>query len=267
MVTAAHCLPPNLGGVAMTDIEIYVGANVASPSFVLGVSDGLAHAAWNENVVPNDVGVLTLSQQAPMQPIPMIAENLGQMNAVGQSVRMVGYGITAFEGTGNGIKRTGDMQIDAIDASTIYLGPGPSLTCNGDSGGPLLMTVNGSEVLAGIHSRSDCDTQSLNERVDVHQSGFIRDYLDGTSGGAECTADGLCAEDCVTADPDCPNSSAATTTACAQTAASPTSIATAVAAATTGISRAAARPAARGRLSGRSFWCSGWSRIARRRRG
>jgi hypothetical protein len=204
VVTAAHCLPPNLGGVAMNQIELVVGGDVNNPTDVLSVSTGLAHAAWNENVLPNDVGVLALVEPAPMQPIPMLNADLGQMSPIGQTVRMVGYGITAFEGTGNGIKRSGDMSIDAVDASTIYLGPGPSLTCNGDSGGPLLMEVNGSEVLAGIHSRSDCDTQSLNERVDVHATGFIREFIADNGGGAECTADGLCAEGCASPDPDCP---------------------------------------------------------------
>ena len=204
VVTAAHCLPPNLEGVPMDAIEIFFGADINQGGSTIPVLSGLAHTAWNENVVPNDIGAVSLSQPAPVAPIPMLNDDLDALQPVGDTVRMVGYGITAFEGTGNGTKRSGEMTIDAMDSSTIYLGPGPSLTCNGDSGGPLLMNVDGVEVLAGIHSRSDCETQSLNERVDVHTTGFIRDFLRDYNGGAECIADGLCADGCASPDPDCP---------------------------------------------------------------
>lgn len=204
VVTAAHCLPPNLQNVPINAIEIFFGADITGAGTFIGVSDGLAHPAWNENVLPNDIGAVALVEAAPVAPIRMLTADLDTMSPVGQSVRVVGYGITAFEGGGNGTKRTGEMIIDEVDASSIALGPGPSLTCNGDSGGPLLMNVDGAEVFAGIHSRSDCDTVSLNERVDVHTAGFIRDFISAHGGGAECNADGLCAVGCASPDPDCP---------------------------------------------------------------
>lgn len=58
------------------------------------------------------------------------------------------------------------------------------------------------EVVAGIHSRSDCTTQAIDTRVD--------DYLDeinsfiGETAQPECFEDGQCASGCGAVDPDCP---------------------------------------------------------------
>ncbi len=122
---------------------------------------------------------------------------------VGKEVRAVGYGITEAEGEGGGVRRTGLLRLDRYSASSLYLNPGPSATCNGDSGGALLFEQDGVQVLGGIHSRSDCGSSIIAERVDVHTMDFIMPFIEEHEGAASCDLDGMCATGCDAPDPDC----------------------------------------------------------------
>ncbi len=203
VVTAAHCLPPNID-VPLFGIEVFFGADVASgDGTFLRVVDGLANPEWNLDVVAGDVGVLALEEDAPVAPMPMAYLDVSAMGMIGTEARAVGFGITEAEGEGNGQRRTGMLMVDRFDSSSLFLNPGPSATCNGDSGGALIFVQDGVEVLGGIHSRSDCGSSIIAERVDVHAMDFIMPFVEEHEGAASCNADGMCASGCDTPDPDC----------------------------------------------------------------
>ncbi len=203
VVTAAHCLPPNID-LPLNGIEVFFGSDVASgDGSKLRIVDALANPAWNLDVVAGDVGVLALAEDAPVAAMPMAYLDVTAAGMLGGEARAVGFGITSAEGDGNGTRRTGMVKIDRYDSSSIYMRPGPSATCNGDSGGALIFKQDGVEVLGGIHSRSDCGTAIIAERVDIHTMDFIMPFLEEHEGAASCGLDGMCATGCAEADPDC----------------------------------------------------------------
>jgi uncharacterized protein (TIGR03382 family) len=198
VVTAAHCLPPNLD-VPVDQLGVFFGSSTQAGGTTIGVAEAVVHPAWNPDVVPNDIGLIALAEDAPVAPARMIGSFT---RGSGEAVRLVGFGITVADGHDNGVKREGMATIEHVDASTIFLDAGPSLTCNGDSGGPLFVGDGaGGWLFAGIHSRSDCATVSLGERVDVHRADRIEPFIAEHEGGV-CDADQICDEDC-THDPDC----------------------------------------------------------------
>lgn len=205
VVTAAHCLPPHVD-VPMFGIEVYFGSNVAAEeSKTIRVVDAIANPDWNPNVVAGDVGVLALASDAPVEPMAMAYLDVTASGMLGEDARAVGFGVTAADGNGNGTRRSGMLTVDRYDASSIYLRPGPSATCNGDSGGALIFMQDGVEVLGGIHSRSDCNSAIIAERVDVHAMNFVMPFIEEHEGEASCDSDGLCASGCGDEpDPDCP---------------------------------------------------------------
>jgi V8-like Glu-specific endopeptidase len=198
VVTAAHCLPPNIE-LSTSAIEIFFGNDVDQGGTFIAATIANAHESWTIDAIPNDIGLVALSEDAPVTPMAMIAT--GEPAAAGEQVRLVGFGITEANGGDNGVKREGTGTIASADASTIYLAASPSLTCNGDSGGPMFVDRGGQPVFAGIHSRSNCTTDFLNERVDVHLDSRISPFI-AANGGGTCLSDGVCDEDCA-ADPDC----------------------------------------------------------------
>ncbi|MCP4447702.1 MAG: trypsin-like serine protease [Myxococcales bacterium] len=203
VVTAAHCLPPHVN-VPLFGIEVFFGSDVASGNGTkLRVVDGLTNPSWNVDVVAGDVGILAISDDAPVEPMPMAYLDVSVTGMVGADARAVGFGVTEADGDGNGLRRTGMLIVDRYDASSLFLNPGPSATCNGDSGGALIFMQDGVEVLGGIHSRSDCGSSIIAERVDVHTMDFIMPFIEQHEGAASCEADGMCASDCEDPDPDC----------------------------------------------------------------
>jgi len=198
VVTAAHCLPPNIPTDA-TEIDVFFGLDVSGPGTTIGVVDALAHPNWDIDNLGYDVGVIELAQAAPAAPIPMFTDAVTASHR-GAEIRMVGYGITSAGGDDNGLKRHGTGELDDFDAFSLQIASDPSGTCSGDSGGTALIDVDGTEYLIGIHSRSDCVAFALDERVDTHHDDFIMPFIDGVV--TNCAADGTCNEDCED-DPDC----------------------------------------------------------------
>jgi uncharacterized protein (TIGR03382 family) len=206
VVTAAHCVYPNIN-IRPTDVRVVFGLDSADPVERIAVKEGHPHPDWTKDKVPNDIGILVLEEPSRTATPPMLPGLLlKNSDMVGETVRMVGYGITRSEDD-PGIRRAGDMVIDRVDEHTIYLSPGPSATCNGDSGGPLFLDDGEGEMFAGIHSRSDCESDALNERVDIHVADFIvpvvrevGDTLDNVP--SMCAHDEVCNEDCIY-DRDC----------------------------------------------------------------
>jgi hypothetical protein len=89
---------------------------------------------------------------------------------VNATVRVVGFG--ADEQQMLGVKRQGTAAIDRVDAATFRIRAAPALSCNGDSGGPVLLTAGGVEQLAGVTSFGDpqCTLSGTNVRVDPQTS-------------------------------------------------------------------------------------------------
>jgi hypothetical protein len=204
VITAAHCLPPNLGDFGISSysqIDVFFGTNVGSGDFVPAI-DGWTHPGWNIDVFENDIGLLRLASPGPTTPIPFATEPM-TLSDQGAPVRLVGFGITQEGANDSGVKRHGNTNIAEVFQFVFTMGLQPSGTCSGDSGGPTLMMRGGQEVVAGIHSRSDCANEAIDTRVDDYND-VIFDFLGESPTDPQCTADGQCASACPAPDPDCP---------------------------------------------------------------
>jgi V8-like Glu-specific endopeptidase len=116
-----------------------------------------------------DLGLVALSAPAPASPVALRTQPL-DASFVNATVRVVGFG--ADDQQQVGVKRQGTAAIDQVDAATFRIRAAPALSCNGDSGGPVLLTSGGVEQLAGVTSFGDpqCTSSGTNVRVDAQAS-------------------------------------------------------------------------------------------------
>jgi len=200
-LTAAHCIHPDKAP-PIENFEIFFGENVDLDGVFIPVTEGAMHPLYQlGNPWPHyDIAVVRLAQTAPVAPIP-VATTPFDDDFVQQQVRLVGFGRTSMDSSDSGQKREGSASITAYASFLFYLHAQPALTCLGDSGGPALLLKNGREVVAGVHSQSDCVSHATEVRVDAHVASFLAPYLEPEPG---CHADELCASDCPAVDPDCP---------------------------------------------------------------
>jgi V8-like Glu-specific endopeptidase len=187
ILSAGHCLVEmqkefQQQGVTFkpTDVKIFYGTTVGSSGQSVGVSAAYAHPQYAllSNGAPQyDVSVWLLTQNSPEPAMAWQKTPLG--NVTGQTVTLVGYGVTdAQSQTGNGTRRTVQAQISGVDDQDIYYGNGYSGTCQGDSGGPMFLNQGGAEVLIGVTSYGDqsCVQEGANARVDAFAD-FINQYV------------------------------------------------------------------------------------------
>jgi hypothetical protein len=131
-------------------------------------------------------------------------------SSVGQSVRAVGFGATAAEKGTDGDKREGALLVAEVSPAAFTAGPGPAMSCRGDSGGPVFVATPGGPALAGITSGGDaaCAKAAQQARVDVAWDAFVMPYVAASEGAPPPPAGtvpitGLCEQPC-SADADCP---------------------------------------------------------------
>ena len=126
----------------------------------------------------HDIGVIVLKSPTRLTPFPVNTTPL-TASLVGQQVRLVGYGLdNPFQQTGAGIKRQVTVPIDNIDDKVIETGRFLQGSCNGDSGGPAFMTINGRETIVGVTSYGlpYCLYHGYYTRVDLY-SDWLRQYI------------------------------------------------------------------------------------------
>ncbi|MEO8701495.1 MAG: trypsin-like serine protease [Kofleriaceae bacterium] len=176
VITAAHCLPPHITE-PIEAVEVFFGADITQGGVRIAILEARAHPAWQPDSFTDDIGIIELVEPSAIGPVA-VGSTAGLTG--GDTLRAVGYGVSQAAGV-PGVKRTGELIVDTIDASTIELFADPAVTCNGDSGGP----VFAGDAVVGINSRSNCETAALAERVDAHA-----DFLAGDAnvvGGCSTT--------------------------------------------------------------------------------
>jgi hypothetical protein len=135
---------------------------------------------------------------------------------VGLEMISVGYSLSSSAGTGSGTKRSAVLTLDQVDEMFLYslseTNPDEGQICSGDSGGPQLAKLDGSEewVQVAVHSWGDtnCRTESGSSRVDVAWPWLLEQIaaVHGTADLCQINGryeDGVCDEWCDEVDPDC----------------------------------------------------------------
>lgn len=177
VLTAAHCVgkyPPESFGVLFGPLSDAgrgpLGAGLRGSFFrVIGVR---VHPAFDPMTFANDISLLRLSEAAPGKPVPRFEGALDE-TFVGATARVVGFGL-ADEGPANR-KRHGTVRVTEVSEREFVYGSAPSMTCSGDSGGPVFVSIDGVEFVAGVTSRGDaaCADHGVVARVDAPESPFF----------------------------------------------------------------------------------------------
>jgi secreted trypsin-like serine protease len=179
VLTAAHCVgeyPPESFGVLVGALSDPgrgpLGSGLDGSFFrVIGVR---VHPLFDPATFAHDLALLRLAEAAPAPPVPRLEGTLDEA-IVGSTARVVGFGF-ADEGP-FGAKRQGTVAVKEISEREIVYGSAPSMTCSGDSGGPVLMMIEGVERIVGVTSRGDaeCVDHGVAERIDDPSSAFFED--------------------------------------------------------------------------------------------
>jgi len=185
VLTAAHCDVAS----APEQLAVFFGPDVRRPGTVVPILEVLVHPDADASA-DADLALLLLAEPAPAPPVRLAADAaIGEAPPV--SVRVVGYGMTAAGAEDDVRKREGRARTDEVTPQHVLLGADPSLACNGDSGGPVLVAVPGGEALAAVISRGDaaCTERFRATRVDAHLESFLRPALDAWAPGSRAAGE------------------------------------------------------------------------------
>ena len=180
VLTAAHCVSEVETG-PNAKFSVFTSANVnRNGGVALAVREVHANPRWSAKRLEggHDQGIVVLAQPTSLLPLAINRSPLASALR-GKPVRIVGYGLNdGTAQTGAGIKRQALTSLSAIQANLIAVGDSRRGTCNGDSGGPAFMSLNGQETIVGTTSygNADCSDGGYDARVDTDLA-FIDQYV------------------------------------------------------------------------------------------
>ncbi|MBV8760421.1 MAG: trypsin-like serine protease [Deltaproteobacteria bacterium] len=179
VLTAAHCVT---GINQRGELEVVFGPSNAQPVKEIVVQSYAVDSAYDPNTGDHDLATLVLAEEAAVAPIALPMATLDQLGS-GAALRAVGYGVTGATAADPGTKREGTLALAAVRAARFDATPSPSMTCEADSGGPVLAMVGSDEQLVGVTSRGDgaCAATATNARVDVALAPFVQPQADAGS--------------------------------------------------------------------------------------
>lgn len=174
VITASHCLD----GYAESALYVAFGTKAKAGSYVferLRVARAFAkHERYDTfamdeeeaSLPPNDIGLVALSEDAPVGYTPIKVLNTTDALRVGETLTLAGYGLTHFAFGSSGVLRKVDVKITVLASNVkeIHFGGvrGKS-ACMGDSGGPAFVVRGGKLALVGVTSRgsSTCSGEGI----------------------------------------------------------------------------------------------------------
>lgn len=183
VLTAAHCVAGTPWG---DDLEVLFGHSSRDPAAqVARVRRAAVHPTYRPRGSGEDVGadLALLILEAPIDsaaipPAPLDRQGRAKLQ-IGDRVTMVGFGSTGPLGEPPGRKRVGTARITSLGDTELRLANDPSVSCHGDSGGPVLLRAGGSDLLVAVMAGGDpgCQQYSDNLRLDAFLSSFIEPFL------------------------------------------------------------------------------------------
>jgi hypothetical protein len=156
----------------------------------------------------HDAALLLLDRAAPdgIPPLPLHRMRL-TADDIGRDVRFVGFGTRADIPTVTVLEKlSATAPIGTVGTQLFGWQDSPYHTCNGDSGGPNLVTFMGHEYVAGLTMwTAACAQDESRQRVDAELpsiDAFVA--ANDPQPATGCGVDGLCGSGCAEIDPDCP---------------------------------------------------------------
>jgi MYXO-CTERM domain-containing protein len=183
VLTAGHCIA--LSGIPTSHMGVFFGTDVSrNDGPTLSVRSVTVHPNFNNRDISNDLAVVELVSDAPVNPAPMPKVPLARSD-IGKDLIMVGFGVdNAQTETGNGVKRTTTLRLKDLDNSHLYYGDRTRGTCQGDSGGSSYLVQDGVFVLVGVTSygSQDCVSMGADTRVDAYRDWILSQIARDTVG-------------------------------------------------------------------------------------
>lgn len=185
VLTAAHCLNhPKLR--AAHRFRVFSGgdlrdANQRQPRFISVVKEVHFHPEYNRQAVRSgkDIGVMILKEPSDIPPIPYMRKPLDQ-TFVGKNIRLVGFGHSCrMYQDSSAVKREATTRVRQINADSINFGGAFVNAAKGDSGGPLLMEIDGVLTVIGVISYGSVMSMdaSTATRVDTYAAQYVDPFV------------------------------------------------------------------------------------------
>ena len=164
VMTAAHCVD---GGTDPDNIKVLAGAHdKTQDGELLDVERIFIHPAYGVGEgFPNDIALLELDGEYMYPRVELLTPDRIEMSAPGTMATMIGWGLTSEGGPSSAVLKKLDAEIisnaecqthlnDNILDVTICAGKlgSSESTCNGDSGGPLMVPYRQRWIQVGIVS-------------------------------------------------------------------------------------------------------------------
>jgi secreted trypsin-like serine protease len=155
VLTAAHCLD------GASSVDILFGTTTDKFAFVTASSWNI-HPTFARANFLDDVGIVHSPVSIPVPNLPILTSNAPK---IGDKVSIFGYGATSGGASVDGKLRVGSMTIGGVDNNRIYayFDASSSNTCSGDSGGPMLLQVDGQQAIVGTTSYGSSTNCSVGE--------------------------------------------------------------------------------------------------------
>jgi len=186
VLTAGHCVP----ALRRRELSVFFGDSLGGAGLFVAVSDTRVHPDFDPATLAHDLALFTLREPGPVPDVSLDPRTL-DASLVGQTFRIVGFGVSAPDAGDTGDKRSGTAKVTAVDPVDLTAAGAPSLPCRGDSGGPALLDDGSGERIGAVVSRGDpgCVETGVFARVDVARETFIAPYLAATAPGTAATGD------------------------------------------------------------------------------
>jgi hypothetical protein len=209
VVTAAHCLD----GITPDAIAVGDATGTAARA---QVANTRIDPGFDPVSLVNDIGIVLLSADAPVPPVAPLAPEQDTLTT-GTSLLLVGFGRTSADAAVDGLERDGAITCGALTATTVGYS-GAVHACEGDSGGPALVTVSGVEYVAAVTSsgNASCTADAVGTRVSAFYDELLAPYLalgraSSANVGEPCLADSACVSGTCEPAPDEPKVAYCTT--------------------------------------------------------
>ena len=164
VLTAAHCVE----SLSIAPGEVVVGASTRSPAARrIRIVETIVDPAWNAPA--HDLALVLLAEDAGVVPLPIADATVSTDDVV----KLVGYGLD--DGMQTGTRRVGAARVVEISATQVRVEPEPALSCTGDSGGPAIAVLGGSERVVAVASYGDstCQASATYSRLDIDLDSFV----------------------------------------------------------------------------------------------